>query len=77
MPSTLRPDQSATELTRGGCGDFTHLETGGAAAESLNLYHLGSVERVGAAARQGSAGVTPLREAAWLIELYIRCSRSG
>jgi hypothetical protein len=38
----------------------------------LNLgYHLGSVERVGAAARQGSAGVTPLREAAWLIELYI------
>ncbi len=41
-------------------------------AESLGLgYHLGSaVERIALASGQGSAGVTPLREAVWLIERY-------
>ena len=53
--------------------ELSQLESVARVAESSNLgFHLGSaVERVAAAAGQGSAGVPALREAIWLIERYI------
>jgi hypothetical protein len=73
-PGEEQPDeqQSGSEVVPFSA-EFAHLEAGATVAESLNLgYHLGSVvERVVAAAGQGSEGVTALREAAWLIDRYI------
>ncbi len=53
--------------------DLAHMETAAYIVESLNLgFHLGSaVQRIAAAATQGSEGVPALREAEWLIERYI------
>ena len=53
--------------------DFASLEKAAILAESLNLgFHLGSaVERIAIAAAEGSAGVSALREASWLIDRYI------
>lgn len=53
--------------------DLARLETASRLAESLNLgFHLGlAVERIAAAATQGSSGVPALREATWLIERYV------
>lgn len=53
-------------------GDAAALEVAASTAEALGLgYHLGSaVERIASASGRGSAGVTSLREAVWLIERY-------
>jgi hypothetical protein len=53
--------------------DLVRLEATAGVVESLNLgFHLGSaVERIAAAAGQGSDGVPELHRAAWLIERYI------
>lgn len=49
------------------------LEAVTGVAEQLGLgFHLGgAVERIASASTQGRAGVTPLREAVWLIERYV------
>jgi hypothetical protein len=53
--------------------DIARLEATSQVVESMSLgFHLGSaVERIAAAAGQGSEGVAALREASWLIERYI------
>lgn len=49
------------------------LEAVTGVAEQLGLgFHLGgAVERIASASTQGRAGVSPLREAVWLIERYV------
>jgi hypothetical protein len=65
--------QGAGALAVPGPADLGRLATAAQLAESLNLgFHLGSaVDRIAAAAAQGSEGVSVLREAGWLIERYI------
>jgi len=71
--ATAPPPEPAAAPPLARSRELERLETATEAIERLGLgYHLGSaVERVAAAAQEGSGGAPKLREAAWLIERYL------